>query len=523
MNNPHKLTLLTGVMVLTLTACSTLPVRQAVEPSYAHQVETQQTSLSQLLAKQRKQSPDLTGYHVLFDPTHALLVRLELIERAEKAIDLQYYIWDNDKVGMLAVAGLMRAAERGVKVRLLIDDNNAKKMQDVYIALNQHPNIEVRLFNPYRFRHFRLLDILLDSKRITRRMHNKTFIVDYQVGLIGGRNMSDQYYNVGENYQFSDMDVALVGKAVYDIRDSFDEYWNHDYAYSVAQFSKKTPKMDYTQLKRKTTKVWEESQIAQSLKSLDRKTFSRWLNQDLKLEWVDAKIVTDPADKIANTAPTQTYLAYRLKDILNVPTKQIDLVSAYFVPQERDLGLLNTLKQQGIQARILTNSFKANDVPIVHAFYAKKRKAILQQGAELYEFLPVLPLSLTHKQRIKLFGEQKFNREGLGRSSLHGKFLALDYKQVFIGSYNFDPRSTYLNSEIGVVLNSPKLAKAVHQSMEKGLLNYAYKVELDDQQRLIWKQKTEDGMLIHHTEPQMKWWQRMALKFVSILPIEKQM
>lgn len=523
MSNPHKLSIVTGVMVLTLTACSTLPVRQAVEPSYAHQIDTESTSLSQLLAKQRKQSPELTGYHTLFDPTHALLVRLELIERSEKAIDLQYYIWDNDKVGMLAVATLIRAAERGVKVRLLIDDNNAKKMQDIYIALNQHPNIEVRLFNPYRFRHFRLLDILLDSKRITRRMHNKTFIVDYQVALIGGRNMSDQYYNVGENYQFSDMDVALVGKAVYDIRDSFDEYWNHDYAYSVAQFAKTKAKMDYAQLKQHTTKVWQESQIAQSLKSLDRKTFSRWLNQDLKLDWVDAKIIADPADKIANTASPQTYLAYRLKEILDVPTEQVDLVSAYFVPQEQDLGLLTTLQQQGIQARILTNSFKANDVPIVHAFYAKKRKAILQQGAELYEFLPVLPLSLTHKQRIRLFGEQKFNREGLGRSSLHAKFLALDYKQVFIGSYNFDPRSTYLNSEIGVLLNSPKLAKAVHQSMQKELLDYAYKVELDDKQRLIWKQKTEEGMIIHRKEPQMKWWQRMALKFVSILPIEKQM
>lgn len=523
MSHSSKLMLIVGTTCLTVTACSTLPVRQAVEPSYAHQIQTNQTSLSQLFAKQRKQAPHLTGYHVLFDPTHALLARLELIERAEKAVDLQYYIWDNDKVGMLAVATLVRAAERGVKVRLLIDDNNAKKMQDVYYALDQHPNIEVRLFNPYRFRHFRLLDILLDSKRITRRMHNKTFIVDYQVALIGGRNMSDQYYNVGENYQFSDMDVALVGKAVYDIRDSFDQYWNHDYAYAAAQFGKKKPKLDYVQLKQNTEQIWRESQIAQSLKAMDRKTFSRWLNQELKLEWVDAKIVSDPADKIANTAEPTSYLAYRLKDILNVPTQQVDLVSAYFVPQERDLGLLTILQQQGIQARILTNSFKANDVPIVHAFYAKKRKAILQQGAELYEFLPVLPLSLTHRQRIKLFGEQKFNREGLGRSSLHAKFLALDHKQVFIGSYNFDPRSTYLNSEIGVVLNSPKLAKAVHQSMEKELLNYAYKVELDPKQRLIWKQKTDDGIIIHDKEPQVKWWQRLALKFVSILPIEKQM
>ncbi|MFB2578343.1 MULTISPECIES: phospholipase D family protein [unclassified Acinetobacter] len=514
---------MTCTSMLLLTACSTLPVREAVTPTYAYQIQTQGSYLQSLFQAEKQKHPDLTGFHVLNDANDALMTRLELIERAEKSIDLQYYIWDNDKVGALAVQALLRAADRGVKVRLLIDDNNAKEMQSAYLAMSQHPNIQVRLFNPYRFRHFRVLDIVLDFNRINRRMHNKTFIVDQQVALIGGRNMSNQYYNVGENFQFSDMDVVLVGQAVGDIVHSFDEYWNHDYAYPVAQLQKDPTRLSYASLRKQLDHHWQNSNIASTLSHpLGRGKFDQWFNEELDLEWVKAKVITDPADKISQKADETQYLSSALKQELNTPTKQIDLVSAYFVPEDKDLEIMRTLHQQGIQTRILTNSFKANDVSIVHAFYAPKRVEILKQGIELYEFLPVLPLSLTHRERMKIFGE-RFNREGLGRSSLHAKFLALDNQQVFIGSYNFDPRSTYLNSEIGVVLNSPKLANAIHNSMQKDIMHYAYKLELDENQRMIWKQQTEHGIEIHHTEPKMKWWQKVGLKFLGKLPLEKQM
>ncbi|MCP5773839.1 phospholipase D-like domain-containing protein, partial [Klebsiella pneumoniae] len=172
---------------------------------------------------------------VLYDPLEALAARIQLINKAERSLDLQYYIWDNDRIGALALHAIIQAADRGVKVRLLMDDNNAKKMEGIYLALNQHQNIDVKLYNPYRFRKYRAMDMVLDLKRINRRMHNKSFIADNQIALIGGRNMSNQYYNVSESYQFSDVDVMLVGAASDEIIHSFDEYWNDDYAYPVQE------------------------------------------------------------------------------------------------------------------------------------------------------------------------------------------------------------------------------------------------------------------------------------------------
>ncbi|MGO3383565.1 MAG: phospholipase D-like domain-containing protein, partial [Acinetobacter guillouiae] len=220
-------------LLLSLSACSTLPRQENIKPEYAYDIDTKDTPLAQIISPLKAQNPELTGYHVLYDPLEAIAARINLIEKAQKTLDLQYYIWDNDKIGSLALYKIIEAADRGVKVRLLIDDNNAKQMEGVYLALDQHPNIEVKLFNPYRFRSIRPIDMVLDLKRINRRMHNKTFTADNQISLIGGRNMSNQYYNVSDNYQFSDVDVMLVGQAVDDITHSFDEYWNHSYAYPV--------------------------------------------------------------------------------------------------------------------------------------------------------------------------------------------------------------------------------------------------------------------------------------------------
>ena len=215
--------LLSCSLILGIPACSTLPKQMPQPMEYAFSTPTEETALAKIVLPQRNANPGLTGYHVLYDPLEALAARLELINKAEKSLDLQYYIWDNDKIGAMALHAIIQAADRGVKVRLLIDDNNSKHMEGIYLALNQHSNIEVKLYNPYRFRHYRAMDMVLDLKRINRRMHNKSFIADNQIALIGGRNMSNQYYNVSDNYQFSDVDVMLVGEAVNDISQSFDE------------------------------------------------------------------------------------------------------------------------------------------------------------------------------------------------------------------------------------------------------------------------------------------------------------
>lgn len=512
--------------LMSLQACSTLPVRHSVTETYAHQVDVSDSYLAQLFKPMRAAHPDKTGFHVLYDPAQALSTRLQLINRAQKSLDLQYYIWDNDKVGALALEAILRAADRGVQVRLLIDDNNSKGLEASYLAMSQHPNIQIRMFNPYKYRNFRALDIILDFKRITRRMHNKTFIADNQVALIGGRNMSNQYYNAGENFQFSDMDVVLVGQAVDDISTSFDEYWNHDYAYPIAQLvNPNQHHLSYASLRKQLEDHWLTSNVQDYLNILSSSlSFDRWFNKNLNLEWVNAVVVKDSAEKIRKNTPREAHLNFQLNNIIGHPDSHVDLVSAYFVPDDENTDYLTQLVQQGTKVRVLTNSFKANDVAVVHAFYAKHRKNLLENGIELYEFLPVLPVSLTEKERRLLIGNHRFNRKEYSNSSLHAKFMAIDNQRVFIGSFNFDPRSAYLNSEIGVVLDSSRLATNIHEQMNRNLLKYSYKVELNHQNQLIWKQQTENNKIkIYQKEPNIKWWEKVALKLVSYLPIQDQM
>ena len=510
-------------IAITVTGCSTLPKHKIESiPETTLQVDTAQTTLAQIIQPLQEQHPDLTGYLVLFEPLEALATRLSLIDKAEKRLDLQYYIWDNDKVGSLALHALIRAADRGVKIRLLIDDNNAKSTEGIFLALAQHPNIEVKLFNPYRFRKYRALDMILDLKRINRRMHNKSFIADHQVALIGGRNMTNQYYNVSDNYQFSDVDVMLVGTAVKDISHSFDEYWNHEYAYKVQEVVKQSAHhLSYESLKRQLDEHYKRVTVQNYLDlTSNSQAIDSLMSRDIQLDWVKAEVVKDSPDKIKSKAKKKEHLNFQLIQHLEQPEKNVDLISAYFVPEKKGAKMLTDLAKDGVKVRVLTNSFKANDVAVVHAFYGKYRQNLLEHGVQLYEFLPALNKNDLDKNTEDLAKKAKVSIKGLSRSSLHAKLMALDEKQVFIGSFNFDPRSAYLNTEIGVLLNSPPLAQAVHTTMDENLSKYAYKLVLDANKKITWQRQTPQGPVIYTKEPRMKWWQRAGIKMLSWLPIE---
>ena len=510
-------------IAITVTGCSTLPKHKIESiPETTLQVDTAQTTLAQIIQPLQEQHPDLTGYLVLFEPLEALATRLSLIDKAEKRLDLQYYIWDNDKVGSLALHALIRAADRGVKIRLLIDDNNAKSTEGIFLALAQHPNIEVKLFNPYRFRKYRALDMILDLKRINRRMHNKSFIADHQVALIGGRNMTNQYYNVSDNYQFSDVDVMLVGTAVKDISHSFDEYWSHEYAYKVQEVvNQSAHHLSYESLKRQLDEHYERVTVQNYLDlTSNSQAIDSLMSRDIQLDWVKAEVVKDSPDKIKSKAKKKEHLNFQLIQQLEQPEKNVDLISAYFVPEKKGAKMLTDLAEDGIKVRVLTNSFKANDVAVVHAFYGKYRQDLLEHGVQLYEFLPALDKNDLDRHTEALAKKAKVNLKGLSRSSLHAKLMALDEKQVFIGSFNFDPRSAYLNTEIGVLLNSPPLARAVHTTMDENLSKYAYKLVLDANKKITWQRQTPQGPVIYTKEPRMKWWQRAGIKMLSWLPIE---
>ena len=522
-HNHTKAVLLSCSLVLTLSACSTLPKQQTQPVEYAFNTPTDDTSLAKIVLPLREQNPNLTGYHVLYDPLEALAARIELINKAEKSLDLQYYIWDNDKIGALALHAMIKAADRGVKIRLLVDDNNAKKMEGIYMALDQHANIDVKLYNPYRFRHFRPVDMVLDLKRINRRMHNKSFIADNQIALIGGRNMSNQYYNVSDNYQFSDVDVMLVGAASDEIIHSFDEYWNDDYAFPVRQLvNPRHYSLRFDSLKQQLDDYNQEATVVNYLDLANRShAFDDWLNNKIQFDWVKAEVVKDSPSKIKSKAKKEEHLNFQLLNRLDKPEQSVDIVSAYFVPEKKGAERLKNLRADGIKVRVLTNSFQANDVPLVHAFYSKYRQDLLENDVQLYEFLSRPDAENLNTNTKELAEKSKVSLKGLSRSSLHAKLMAIDEKQVFIGSFNFDPRSAYLNTEIGVLLNSPRLAKAVHYTMDENLSKYAYKLVLNADQQINWKIKLSNGQTrIYPREPKIKWWQKAGVKFISWLPLE---
>ncbi|RKG30530.1 phospholipase D family protein [Acinetobacter tianfuensis] len=522
-NTQNTALLISCTLIFGISGCSTLPKQIPQPVEYGFSTPTEQTSLGKIITPLREANPGLTGYRILYDPLEALAARLELINKAEKTLDLQYYIWDNDKIGSMALHSIIQAADRGVKVRLLIDDNNAKQMEGIYLALDQHSNIDVRLYNPYRFRHYRAMDMVLNLKRINRRMHNKSFIADNQIALIGGRNMSNQYYNVSDNYQFSDVDVMLVGSASDEIVHSFDEYWNDDYAFPVKQLvNPRHYTLRFEGLKEQLQLHDQDVSVQNYLDLANRShAFDHWLNHSIQLDWVKAEVVKDSPSKIKAKAKKEEHLNFQLLNRLDKPTQSVDIISAYFVPEKKGAQQLKELADNDVKVRILTNSFKANDVPVVHAFYAKYRQDLLENNVNLYEFLSTPDSENLNINTEELAKKAKVSIKGLSRSSLHAKLMALDEKQVFIGSFNFDPRSAYLNTEIGVLLDSPRLAKAVHHTMDENLSKYAYKLVLDANKKMNWEIKLADGSIRTYVrEPKMKWWQRASMKVIAWLPIE---
>ena len=517
---------------IVLTACQHLPKRMPVQNTY-YIPDTADTSLGRLLAPYKTEHEDLTGYQLLVDPIGAIAARLSLINKAEKSLDLQYYIWHNDKVGALMLESLLQAADRGVRVRLLLDDNNTDDLDASLAALSQHPNIEVRLFNPFMYRKWRILNYVLDLKRNNRRMHNKTFIADSQVALVGGRNISNQYYDAGESFQFSDIDVLMVGKVVPDVAQSFDDYWNYPMAYPATQIINTAEHtLTLKQLKRQLGDYRATIPAQNYLKLAKQQLeFKNWLDNKPDLEWVPANLVQDSPEKINKDSGGKQHLTFQLQNIVGQPKKQLDIISAYFVPADIGTKALINLKKKGVRVRVLTNSYAANDVGIVHAFYAKRREELLKNGVELYEFLPQLTTvqrRYFRKDRVRALAgnpSSKSHSKGLGigdsgDASLHAKMMVFDREQAFIGSFNFDPRSANLNTEVGVVLDSKLLSNQVSKDLDNSILNIAYRVTLDKNGKMIWEEKTPEGIKIYTSEPNLKPITRFGLKMIAKLPLD---
>lgn len=510
-----RLTASLALCVSLLAGC-TLPSLENRSVSHALDInEARDTPLGRVLTPMAQQHPGKSGIHALADAQDAFAARMLLANAARRTLDVQYYIWRSDMTGTMLLEALHVAADRGVRVRLLLDDNGTAGLDTVLAALDAHPNIEVRLFNPFVLRRPKFIGFITDFKRLNRRMHNKSFTADNQATIIGGRNIGDEYFGATDDVLFADLDVLAVGPVVPEVSRDFDLYWNSDSAYPVDRLLRPAPANALDQLASQASVIEADPRAAAYAHALRDSNFMRQLmDSQLSLEWAPTRMVSDDPAKVLDQAPPEAALTHQLERIVGTPDKVLDLVSPYFVPTETGTRALVEMAQRGVEVRVLTNALEATDVAVVHSGYAKRRKDLLRGGIELWE----MRAAADTPERSK--GSGGFSGSGSSGSSLHAKTFSVDNERVFVGSFNFDPRSANLNTELGFVIDSPVLARRIDDVFLDGIPRTAYRVCLDDKDRLYWLEQRDGRTIRHDTEPGTRWWQRVSVWFVSLLPIE---
>jgi putative cardiolipin synthase len=437
----------------------------------------------------------------------ALGARIGLIERAERTIDIQSYLIKDDLSGNLIALHLAEAADRGIRVRLLMDDALTDEVDPGLLSLDQHDNIEVRVFNPFPRRRSRFISLLANFNILNRRMHNKSFTADNQVTIVGGRNLADEYYQTGGEAEFIDEDLLAIGPPVDEISDGFDAYWNSPEAIPMGAFKRLVPHGTVADSIREARRFLDRHIDEPFLKGVDGRIIDDLIGGRLGLVGATVKVVQDLPDKVRNPLRRRPSASVEyLQQAVSAANEELIVISPYFVPQKQGVDFFAALVRKGVRVVIISNSLASTNHTSVHAVYARYRKPLLQQGVELYE---LRPRHETMKTETKL--------------TLHSKVATVDRRQTFVGSFNIDPRSLYLNTELGLAVDSVELATNMARSILDTLPEYAYKLSLSEKGKLQWLLRTSGVEEVITTEPQTGFWRRFLTKLMSLLPIEEQM
>ena len=486
------------------------PLPESVEEASVVIPANEKTLLGGAFLPMAQTHPGKSGVYPLEDGRDALIARLLLTRAAQESIDAQYYIWQRDTTSWLLLEELRRAAERGVRVRLLLDDNGIPGLDNVLSAMNDLPTVEIRIFNPFTFRAPKLASYLFDFPRLNRRMHNKSMTFDGVATVIGGRNIGDIYFAYGDDHAYFDLDVLAVGPAATDVSDNFDLYWSSASSYPAELvFPKSQDGLE--ELARGVAEA-DQSVLGSSYTSglTSSRMISQLANGALDLEWTDVTLVSDDPAKGLGQAVSGDLLLERLSGLLGRPKERIDIISAYLVPGAEGTKMIEGWLAEGITTRLLTNSMEATDVLPVHSAWMKYRDEIVRAGGEVIELRAQPDIAPTAPLAQLLGGSL---------SSLHAKSFAVDNEQIFIGSFNFDPRSAALNTEMGFLIKSPRIATGMVKAMDNR--NTVYSVELSDNDDLVWIEQLGNAEVrTHTTEPGTTSWQRGMATFMSWLPIE---
>ena len=510
----RRIALLGTLTLGALTACSPLPETIEKSVSFAA-VDTGSTRLGRASRALGNPGDGRSGFRILPDGVEALAFRLALSSMATETIDAQYYLLHDDISGHLFAQALLKAADRGVRVRLLLDDMDTRQYDDMMRALDAHPNIEIRLFNPFRRDRSKAVGALLEFKRINRRMHNKSMTFDNQVTILGGRNIGDEYFSARDDSNYDDLDVLAAGPVAQQVSSSFDGYWNSPHAIPATVLVGEDPAaLGVAEARSRLAALVEEARDTPYGAALETSLASALQKGQVKLIWAPGTVYADPPEKAAGALEFDDTLSGAMLPYLRAAETSLHLASAYFVPRKAGTQLFTDMEARGVDVTILTNSMEATDVPSVHGHYAHSRDELLEAGVDLWELKP----KKGHQAARERFGL------GLSQSSLHAKAYVIDRERVFIGSFNWDPRSAVINSEMGVMIESPLLATRLADGFEAYLPGAAFELALDEDGQIEWLDRSDPNTwYLYRNEPHDSLWRAMSTWFLGLVPIGGQL
>lgn len=514
-----------------LGGCATLPpgsdFSKRASTAWAHPEET---PLGRKFAAGPSEHPGDSAFRIISVGIDGFAARMQMIDAAEHTLDLQYFIFRQDDTGRLLTGALLRAADRGVHVRVLLDDGAMVPGDSQIRLLAAHPQIEIRTFNPFIYRGdsawLRRTEFLVSQARLDFRMHNKLLLADNAGALIGGRNIGDQYFQVDSEGQYADDDVFAGGPAVQGLSVKFDEYWNSTLAIPIEALAGGRPTdAALAAYRLRLAQEWQQAQIdgppyVQHARSGD--PLSGIMLGRLPLVWASAQIVCDSPQKkrVRNGSMVGRLMYEPVAAAASAVQTELLMITPYFVPTPEELRLLKGLRERKVRVRILTNSLESTTELAAQSGYGRYRATVLQSGVELYEVRALLGNTRGSGQTAGMSRH--------GNYGLHAKLFVFDRQKLFVGSMNFDQRSMRLNTEVGLIIDSPELAQQTATRFERMTESgNAYQVVLRQdaagKSQLVWH-TLEDGRQVEYTrEPSRRAWRRLAVRFLSLLPIEDEL
>lgn len=493
---------------LTFSGCVSIPLDHPKTPTTAL-TNTTDTYLARESATWRDGQLQGNGFYSLSKGQDAFGARLVLMNRAERSIDAQYFLMKPDNAGLVFTNKLMEAADRGVRVRLLLDDIFTT-VDDAYFSfMNAHPNIEVRIFNPVSRKGLYLLNYVGHFSLANRRMHNKSFIVDNQAAIVGGRNIAAEYFQLETTGEFIDFDMFATGPIVGEISDSFDTYWNNELAVPMEVISK-APDQELLEQKWQAVRLLMEkagnSIYADAINSSLMRQFS---TNELDPYMAEARMIVDDPSKLrAEISDEHQVVATEIAQTLNEAKQEIILLTPYFIPGKSGIEFVRKLRDKGVKIVLLTNSLASNNHTVVHSAYSSYRKDLLKAGVELWE-------ARANASEITVESDSTTLTEPL---TLHTKGILIDRRQVFVGSLNLDPRSIDINTEMGLLIESEELVSEMTDGVLAHIPKIAYRLQLDDSGNISWHANIDGRDVVETTEPLTSWWRRFTAWFLKIVP-----